>query len=1837
MKKSKKILAVLLSVLMLLSSVSVLSFAARTNYRTSAQLDSLGAYSSLGSVTRLTAEERFDILADYLDTVISNANLGTKTIDASVLGKLNLDLRSINGILQSVDNVRNLTQRATAIVRNAVNGVIGIDKWTTGMSLENNEILGNDSSRNILANLVAVLAADSTVNTLNDVLVKGKRPSLPALVYNFIPIDVAQICRTVGDIGGLLETVVQVNTGRGDDTLADINAMEAEDGKVENLVDRALWKLFARPTLNSVYKENEAGQQVDENGDVITEASSDYLDTSRIVASVPKTISYREIFTRGTSGTDKVIYRHAYEGKFDLLNGGYLTEKKYTDSENKGKGAFFYVRTPVYVKDAEGVDTTEVKYYVYEKNTDHSRLTFLKKSGYLLPSIADTYKNNYTKWVNDFGIKNHTVLSILYKAIPIAYDNLATVALNGAVKQLLVKACGVPFDFMGGDYKSAETKANVAKLDASLVSGGNYAQATGAGEVFGEKGSSVYDWSAFKAFKTATDTIYIFRYKNEIYAGKKSSTNNPYIDALNLDYSFAAGDLAPFVPAFNDANNTVSNSAKGYNALLLEFNEFIKFASDKMVNWTALGGNKWQAGDNSKLEQNIVDTVKAIFTFTNSKYKVPGQAIEYLAGNNYRVDYYNLIANATNIKDVIIGGVGAILGRFMPNLMLPDASELKGQSPAAFAALVIRELVTQFLPNFKYDSLIFEDETPETESPAGSKHFGVIRKGLSHDYWEDVCLTMGVDVGMSYISKILDLGQNDGGWEGVYTEGKEYSYDEFSAESAKEWKKTVDWLIDYGLGDTNEWQWNGGALLRKYKDLGADIATDEDPFAKVENLLTGYVSDWKDFAIVDQFGRNDETHLEKLVRGSLDSVFNADLTKIIGKGTDYKATNYALALNNGQAGKGFQALRDQKDIINFALRKGVNIVNVFLEDLTGKSSFLTPVNNVNDLFTDLHNSSSQHFIDDIVFNLIGSLNHVLGTDLLDLVGKAANFFLGWKVTSQEFKAPSLGVENSAGKTFIYTKDATNNLKITNNSAGMLFKQPDGTVDKAYNVVLKSISSSSGSVAFTNNTTLAPFETVRLPISGTANNAGVYIKLTYKVMGKDGNVLADDQTAIIFTYSTGAEAWGMAANKDVDYKSWGKTHTRITYSPNTDFYYKATDKSGTPGEIISNAYSVTHTAWGYNSAYGYKSWYTAAAGSPITESQNLVGEEINPGRNTEELARSFKPIKAKAGSTVTKSGAYPLGKLKIAGTYGGRDGYPSVDQLNLGTLYYSNNAGVKAAFDEASKINWAGIDADAAGAAYTSFLNAMANGAKFVYGDVKTDPSSFTNQTTLDNTEKQIRDTYAAIKKFVKNVDKNIIKTADDAINATAVNINKTIDVADYDKTVFIRYNSARLEALKAYNAYKAPEANDFYSANNANLTGAALKTKVDAETDTNLKSFLKAALNYNKPAFNSAVENYKTPSYTDVAIKNYASLINYYGRKLAAAKLEVSDTPAFDSIQNIVSIIGTDAATLKQTYTAESVDRYMAAFAAMNRELHTYSDRFQTKYDMQCAINGLLPKSQSMKENGNYAMLEELAKFALQQIKEGKLTEANLKAGYNYKDTQKALISALGYEYADGTNTRQLFKDSAFNEISVDRKTSPVMKDYVQKRYNNLLNELVKFKLVIPISEFSRYQIRDINKAAQTFTSRMLVNIPNFDQLYENGVWKVEITKLGFATIKRSDVAGASGVAALEALKNLKTATATDVSALKNDTTSRPDKIAISTTSTVSQNTGSLNANYGKEMSKHFYALKMNCSATEPGSIYIAPYIIYKDPVTQTEKVEWMFRTVHPNFTYAKTARPFEK
>lgn len=104
MKKSTKLLSVILAILMIFSSLSVASFAAKANYKTVDELNALQAYNQYGSVTRLSTEERMSILFDALDNLLAQANINMGTVVDTMGLKVTINFTSVNNLCASLDS-----------------------------------------------------------------------------------------------------------------------------------------------------------------------------------------------------------------------------------------------------------------------------------------------------------------------------------------------------------------------------------------------------------------------------------------------------------------------------------------------------------------------------------------------------------------------------------------------------------------------------------------------------------------------------------------------------------------------------------------------------------------------------------------------------------------------------------------------------------------------------------------------------------------------------------------------------------------------------------------------------------------------------------------------------------------------------------------------------------------------------------------------------------------------------------------------------------------------------------------------------------------------------------------------------------------------------------------------------------------------------------------------------------------------------------------------------------------------------------------------------------------------------------------------------------------------------------------------------------------------------------------------------------------------------------------------------------------------------------------------------------------------------------------------------
>lgn len=141
MKKSTKLLSVILAVVMIFSTMSVMAFAAKTKYQTSDNLTALDAYSPDGAVTRLSTEERMSVVFDFLDVTLAAANINMGDVINTAGLRLVIDLRSVNALCGTIDSAQALLNNGLVKL---VKGLLGIVKdanlknWKSGMTREKN-------------------------------------------------------------------------------------------------------------------------------------------------------------------------------------------------------------------------------------------------------------------------------------------------------------------------------------------------------------------------------------------------------------------------------------------------------------------------------------------------------------------------------------------------------------------------------------------------------------------------------------------------------------------------------------------------------------------------------------------------------------------------------------------------------------------------------------------------------------------------------------------------------------------------------------------------------------------------------------------------------------------------------------------------------------------------------------------------------------------------------------------------------------------------------------------------------------------------------------------------------------------------------------------------------------------------------------------------------------------------------------------------------------------------------------------------------------------------------------------------------------------------------------------------------------------------------------------------------------------------------------------------------------------------------------------------------------------------------------------------------------------
>ena len=556
MKKSTKLLSVILAVVMIFSTMSVMAFAAKTEYQTSDNLTALDAYSPDGAVTRLSTEERMSVVFDFLDVTLAAANINMGDVINKAGLHLVIDLRSVNALCGTIDSAQALLNNGLVKL---VKGLLGIVKdanlknWPPGMTRENHDQLD-------IVNGIATLLNDNA-GLVKKVINDGKLDV--GIIGNFV--DISGVNKYLADLPGMLKGLVYPMFARVDDDMTLINTYSTTTANPDTLVKNVLINAMSKPQSYTSYKEDASGNCVSNHIALPTSAEA----------------GLRNYYVKGSDS--KGAYIEVYEYNTDKKTYVSQDEKYYktkeTDIEGNGTGVYVYTN-------ASGEN---VKYYV--------------KDSYFLPSLATSGKVSEI-----FNLDSNTLVSALYQVAPYVFKDLAPVVLNGSVKMLLAQWFGAEkTELFGG--KASEATAVLAKLPSDVKA--FYSKAAG---------TYNWEWSDFTIGSDDNGYYRLVSKDGltETWLKFDMSTANSFAKLINWNYTISGDFVNEFMPtAANDGS--VTASAAGYTTVLAALNDFVGKAIDTMLSDTAKAAINWTKGDNSNLVPNLRKALQYVAAY-NPEY-----------------------------------------------------------------------------------------------------------------------------------------------------------------------------------------------------------------------------------------------------------------------------------------------------------------------------------------------------------------------------------------------------------------------------------------------------------------------------------------------------------------------------------------------------------------------------------------------------------------------------------------------------------------------------------------------------------------------------------------------------------------------------------------------------------------------------------------------------------------------------------------------------------------------------------------------------------------------------------------------------------------------------------------------------------------------------------------------------------------------------------------------------------------------------------------------------------------------------------------------------------------
>ena len=1607
MKKSVKLLSVLLTVLMIFSSVSVGAFAAKTSYRTAANLDALDAYSPYGTVTRLSSEERMSILFDSLDGLImANPSLNMGQLFNVAGLSLTINLTSVKNICGTVDNVYSLLNNTLVKIVKGLLGVIAdakVNTWQKGMTRESYPQL------TIVAELFELLSNNTTL--VDTVLTSG----LDLGVANSALGDMSAINNAITNLPVLINGIVLPLMSRQDDDAAQRAVLGNTASDLVAVAQNFVNGLFTKPMSWTSYRVDASGNDLGYTLPLPSEADG----TTRY-------------FVKSADGKEITQWDYQYAGVLGDPAAGYVETVTYTLSDTEefeGSGTYLYKAPEGYTGDQS------LKWYKADGKADANGNI---QSSYWLPSVKEAFENG-TLSLQING--TDTALDLIYRFIPYVFAEMAPVVLNGSVKKLIAEAFDVVFTELGG--KGSEAVAAEAS-------------ATGNPDSFFTRAQEYYTWE-YSDYKVINGVPY-YRFQDTYFKGEIPSNISTYYDLINWDWVITDDFMNEFIPASSSSGRILTN-----------LNNFVR----KVIN-TCVGDKykaevlaRWEAGDNSKVPTNILNTARYLMTIAPTE----------VFGDFYdTAQFYDVMMTTGDVHQSVIAVACQLIKMIMPQISFSD--DIVNQPILAVAAAVVRELCTQLMPSYDFDAMIYSNYETRTLLP-----------GKDANYWLDTILYMGVNLGMFYLRNLADLGEDDNtnGYYAVmknlgvipssgtadamkFTATSQYVGGTANSANAS-WLYMVDWIVDWALETDIEWCWHFNRLVNVGETVS--LTTYENPLKKIDSVLLTLLplDQILNATGLDNTTYGSNTFTEAILKGGLiDGISNLDLPKLVG----------ILNVPSG--------ILTSTNIIDQLVVVIRNLLNNILYKVAGNANIIDPAV-INSAATLLNHNN----LKTTVKTLVGKLYTAYNNGLLDPILPLVNFFIGWKTDPQVFANPTLTFTNSEGTNYYYTA-GTETLTVKNSSSGMLLKHRSdnktdksnlGSPDGAYTITLAGITSNDGTISAAATDAIAPGESVTYTLTNTSTTPRtVALSVNYSFEGKTGTAIGGAKKANTYMYVSPNKYDGFYKTMSAKVGS-GLVYVNAGYSL-SEYNYVVTDPAVLQQSVENINYRLEN--WRDTACELTEQVYTSGNSNLVANNAELTKTKTLGKDGAEDGSGNFYVYPVKLADTVDvttlPSGqAWSIGTMKVTikGKIAGVSKSASATG-DFGTLYYADLKDLIDLYEDEVSKNRA--ESDYSSASWATYLAAMLDTCKYI--DVQaikdTSPADF----TANYTDAKIADKLTALQDAIKGlklVAATGVTPIIEALDACEDLPNgRDYNFQDYALFEYFKYENERTKARAMINSAKGP-VEPTNRIENEDASYDLIQAIVAAETNTNIKTGINATVvapsAEEMTAYNEAVANWVAPSYSDLEVQDQAEKLSYYMGFMKRI------TKAADKTFLAREIATADAkGYVEADYSVDSWSRYTEAYAnavkVYNDATAKESEVFDVKYELMVAQTQLMDEYKSMKDNGYLDRELNVVVEQANNVIEYFGTYYKLANGVTADEAFAQLVKALGVDYnvtVDGVkHDGILYSRSAITFQQYDREATLKNKRAVDAAADKLRAALKNFVVDVAVESTDTTTVEQIDQ-----------------------------------------------------------------------------------------------------------------------------------------------------------------